>query len=336
MKTKLYIFLIVIASITKQSQAQIITTVTGNGTQGYSGDGGQAINAELYGPAGMAVDTEGNIYIPDEGNNRIRKVNTTGFISTIAGTGIAGYSGDGGQATAAELYDPTGLAFDVNGNLYIADYENERIRKINTAGIITTVAGKSTHGYSGDGGQATAAELYSPMGISIDAVGNLYIADANNSCIRKVNTAGIITTIAGSGSSFFGGGYSGDGGAATAAELYSPQGVSTDAIGNVYIYDNGNNRIRMVNTAGIISTVAGNGIQGFSGDGGQATAAGLYLLNGSGVTIDVLGNLYISDWGNERIRKVNSLGIISTIAGNGTIGFSGDGGQAINAELYSV
>ena len=218
------------------STTGIITTIAGNGIAGYSGDGGLATNAELNNPYGVAVDSNGNIYIADTNNNRIRKVNsTTGIITTIAGNGTAGYSGDGGLATNAELYYPYGVAVDSNGNIYIADTYNNRIRKVNsTTGIITTIAGNGTAGYSGDGGPATNAQLNYPYGVAVDSSGNIYIADTDNNRIRKVNsTTGIITTIAGNGNP----GYSGDGGPATNAELYDPSGVAVDSNGNIYIAD---------------------------------------------------------------------------------------------------
>ncbi len=313
--------------LTVNSSAQIITTIAGNGIAGWSGNGGIATAAELDLPSGMTIDVIGNIYFADINFNFIRKINTAGIITVIAGTGTQGFSGDGGQATAAELGLPSSVAIDAAGNLYIADQTNNRIRKVNTAGIITTVAGSNTQGFSGDGGQATAAELHYPQGITCDAAGNLYIADVINERIRLVNTAGIISTYAGNGS----GGYSGDGGQATAAELYDAFGVAIDAAGNLYIADENNNRVRKVNTAGIITTVAGNGTAGFSGDGGQATNA--KLSDPWNVAIDAYGNLYISDSGDGYVRKVNSLGIITTIAGNGIGGYSGDGGQATNASL---
>lgn len=310
------------------TNAQIITTIAGGGSCGspYCGDEGQATAAELYQPYGVAFDAMGNMYIADNENNRIRKVSTSGIITTFAGTGTHGYSGDGGQATAAELYTPTGVAFDAVGNLYIVDEDNFVIRKVTTAGIITTVAGNNTGGYSGDGGQATDAELLRPYGLSIDAMGNLYISDTQNNRIRKVNTTGIITTIAGNGTAA----YSGDGGLATAAEINNPSGIGFDAAGNIYIVDSYNNRIRMINTSGIITTIAGTGTGAYSGDGGQATVAELKTPRAIAIS---LGNLYIADEANNRIRKINTSGIITTIAGNGTVGFSGDGGQAAVAEF---
>ena len=331
MKKILFIFIIVISSIVKKSQAQsnIISTVGGNGIMGYSGDGGQATNAELFQPHGIAFDVTGNMYIADETNNLIRKINTLGIITTIAGTGAVGYSGDGGQATAAELKHPTQVVIDMAGNIYISDYFNNCIRKVNTAGIISTIAGNGTGGFSGDGGQATAAALNWASSLFMDTIGNLFIADEGNNRIRMVNTNGIITTIAGNGTA----GYNGDGGQATAAELHNPFGVFLDAAGSLYISDAVNNCIRKVNTAGIITTIAGTGTAGYSGDGGQATNAGLSTPAGN-IAIDATGNMYIPDSYNHRIRMINTSGIISTIAGTGTQGFSGDCGQATAAELY--
>ena len=324
----LYILLVSCYLLPPTCNAQIITTVAGTGTQGYSGDGGQATNAELFDAAKVIFDAAGNMYIIETGNDCLRKVNLSGIISTIAGNGTAGYSGDGGQATAAELYDPIGGCFDAAGNLYIAEYGNSRIRMINTNEIISTVAGDGAFGFSGDGGQATNAECNSPEGVAFDTHGNLYIADFYNNCIRMVNTAGIISTVAGTGTA----GYSGDGGQATGATLYRPAEIAFDTNGNMYIADEYNNRIRKVNTAGIISTIVGTGIGGYNGDGIQATTAELYYP--SGLCLDAAGNLYIADSENNRIRMVTIAGIISTIVGNGIAGYSGDGGNATAAELY--
>jgi hypothetical protein len=306
--------------LTANSTAQIITTVAGAGSPGFSGDGGQATNAELSAQSDVILDSVGNLYIADLGNNRIRKVNTNGVITTIAGTGTAGYSGDGGQATDAEINQATGICFDASGNLYIADRNNSRIRMVNSAGIISTVAGNGSFGFSGDAGQAIDAELNTPENIVFDTHGNLFIADHYNNRIRMVNTSGIISTVAGNGTQ----GFSGDGGQATAAALYYPVGVDFDATGNLFISDESNNRIRKVSTIGVINTVVGNGTSGYNGDGGQATSTALCYP--SGVCFDPSGNMFISDSENNRIRKVNTLGIISTIAGNGTVGNSGDGG----------
>ena len=306
-------------------QAQIITTIAGNGINGYSGDGGAATATKLSLPYGIGSDAVGNIYIADLDNSRIRKVNTAGIISTVAGNGTAGFSGDGGQATDAELNSPRAICFDALGNFYIADELNYRIRKVNSAGIITTLAGNGNDGFSGDGGQATASELSNAFGIAIDALGNLYMADWGNGRIRKVNTAGIISTYAGNGLCCA----IGDGGQATAAQLSYPYGVALDTIGNLYIANYGDGRVRMVNTSGIITTIAGGGSS--LAEGVAATNA--YLSGPNSVAIDITGNLYISEYYNARIRIVNTSGIINTIAGNETSGFSGDGGQAIAAEL---
>jgi len=313
------------------ANAQIITTVAGNGfggttTGAYLGDGGQATAAEFYYPNGVAIDASGNIFISDCYNNRIRRINTLGIITTSAGNGTLGYSGDGGQATNAMLNKPDGIALDASGNLYIADWGNCVIRKVTTSGIITTVAGNGVYAFSGDGGSATNASFRNVQGVTVDLVGNIYISDEFSYRIRKVNTAGIISTIAGGGSSGLG-----DGGLATNAEIGSAAFLATDMLGNLYITDDFN-RIRKVDTSGIITTFAGNGTAGYSGDGGQATAA---ELNGSaGICVyGVTGDVFIGDNSNNCVRKVNSNGVISTFAGNGTAGYSGDGALAANAEL---
>ncbi len=330
MKKFIIIFIIAVSFFGRQfANAQTIITIAGNGTQGYSGDGGSAISAKLDHPEGVAIDVAGNLYIADLSNHVIRKVNTSGIISTFAGTGTAGYSGDGGPATSAKLFSPRGVAIDAAGNLYIAELINHVIRKINTSGIISTFAGTSTAGYSGDGGPATSAKLYLPASVAIDAIGNIYFTDHGNNVVRKVNTSGIISTIAGTGTA----GYSGDGGSATSAKLNEPTGLDIDALGNVYIADYINNVVRKINTSGIISTFAGTGIAGYSGDGGPATSAKLYWP--AGIAVDAFGNLYISDVNNSVIRKVNTSGIISTFAGTGIIGYSGDGGLATMAQLSS-
>ncbi len=302
-----------------------ITTVAGPGD--FGGDGGAAVAAWLRNPFGVAVDGSGNLYIADWSNQRIRKVDADGSISTVAGDGTEGYSGDGGAATAAQLSGPSGVAVDGSGNLYIADSGNQRIRKVDADGAITTVAGDGTEGYSGDGGAATAARLADPSGVAVDGSGNLYIADRSNRRIRKVDVDGAITTVAGDGTK----GYSGDGGAATAAQLSGPSGVAVDGSGNLYIADWSNQRIRKVDADGVITTVAGDGTYGFGGDGGAATAA--QLSSPSGVAVDGSGNLYIADRSNRRIRKVDADGVITTVAGDGTYGFGGDGGAATAARL---
>jgi uncharacterized protein (TIGR03437 family) len=311
----------------------VISTVAGNGTNAYAGDGGPAISASLH-PNGVTVDDAGNIYIADLSKSVIRKVNAAGVISTFAGfaTEKNQFSGDGGPAIFASIYiasNHNGMAVDAAGNVYIADDGHHRIRKVDTSGIITTVAGNGQINFSGDGGAATGAALWRPSGVAVDAAGNLYIADTNNVRIRKVDTHGVISTVAGSGAI----GNGGDGGLATKAALFYPMGVAVDGAGNIYIGDQNAYVVRKVNTAGIISTVAGNGDFGFSGDGGQATNAetsGPY-----DVAVDRAGNLYFADHGNHRVRKVDTSGVITTIAGGGGGGSTGigDGGPPTSANL---
>lgn len=248
-------------------------------------------------------------------------------ITTVAGNGTAGFAGDGSAATAANINGALGLAVDNAGNLYLADWNNYRIRKVNTSGTINTIAGTGSSTYGGDGGSAYGASFPAPTGLAIDSTGNLYIADNSANRIRMINTSGIITLFAGSTSY----GFAGDGGAATAASLYGSTSVTVDRAGNVYIADVANQRIRKVNTSGIISTFAGTGTAGFSGDGGPATAA---ALNGpTSIAFDRAGNAYIADRGNNRIRKVDASGNISTFAGSGAASYYGDGGAATSAGI---
>ena len=303
-----------------------ITTVAG-ARGGFGGDGGPAVQAQLTRPTGVAVDGAGNLYITDTWNNRIRKVDSTGTITTVAGTGPRGFGGDGGLAVQAQLDRPTGVAVDSSGNLYVADSGNYRIRKIDSTGMITTVAGTGEYGFGGDGGPAVQAQFARPAGVTVDSSGNLYIADRNNHRIRKVDSTGMITTVAGTGQSGFGG----DGGPAVQAQFARPTGVAVDSSGNLYIADRNNHRIRKVDSTGMITTVAGTGQSGFSGDGGPAVQAQLRFP--AGVEVDSSGNLYIADRNNHRIRKVDSAGMITTVAGTGEYGFGGDGGPAIQAQL---
>jgi sugar lactone lactonase YvrE len=306
-----------------------INTLAGNGTGGFAGDGGAATSAELKIPFGVAVDSTGNTYIADSQNNRVRMVSIAGTITTVAGNGSAGSAGDGGPAVSASLSNPTGVALDAVGNLYIADQYNNKIRLVNLAGVISTVAGTGTVGNTGDGGPATSATLYYPGGVALDGLGSLYIADTNNQRIRKVNiSTGTITTVAGSGSV----GYSCAAGVATAVGLHNPFGVAADGSGNIYIADTYNQCIRKV-ASGNISTLAGNGVASFSGDGGPATSAALNYP--SGVAVDGVGDIYIADVANSRVRMVSPLGTITTLAGTGVAGFSGDGGPATGARLYN-
>ena len=282
----------------------IITTVAGTGTPGFSGDGGPASAASLNYPGGLAADGAGNLYIADYYNRRIRMVAAgTGIITTIAGTGISGSTGDGGLATAAQLAGPYALAADAAGNVFIGFLEDARVRRVDAVtGVITTVVGTGTAGFSGDGGLATSAQVNYPYGLALDGGGNLYVADLYNNRVRKVDAAtGIITTVAGTGTA----GFSGDGGPATAAALNYPLGLAVDGAGNLFVADYNNQRVRMVAAAtGVITTMAGTGATGFSGDGGPATEAALNYPYG--LAVDPAGNLYISDDSNRRVRKVGS------------------------------
>ena len=295
----------------------IIATVAGGGV---GGDGSSATLASLNNPFGVTVDTNGNFFIADYSDQRIRKVGTNNLISTVAGSGLAGFAGDGSAATSAQFTGPADAALDSVGNIYIADVGNNRIRKVGTNGIISTVAGSGPNNgspgtFGGDGGAATNANLYYPHGVAVDATGNLFIADTYNHRIRKVGTNGIISSVAGTNSS----GYSGDGGPAVNAKLDYPASVAVDAIGNLYIADSSNNRVRKVATNGVISTVAGGGL---GGDGGQATNASLTVPQG--VALDTFGNLLIADTGNYRLRKVYLGGAPALMLNNVTTNMAGN------------
>jgi hypothetical protein len=247
----------------------------------------------------------GNVYISDTNNNRIRKLNTIEFgtITTVAGNGTGMFSGDGGPATSAELNEPKGIASDAIGNLYIADALNNRVRRVDAVtGVITTVAGNGTSGFSGDGSTATSAELDDPWAVAIDAEGNLFIADTGNNRVRKVDTNGIITTVAGNGSVASATQPNGDGGRATQATVSQPLGVAVDAAGDIYISSGDSYRIRRVDTNGTIVTVAGLDSRISTGDGGPATEANFSPL---GIATDSTGNIYIADYLNSRVRKVD-------------------------------
>jgi RHS repeat-associated protein len=300
----------------------VVTTVAGNGTVGYSGDGGPATQAELHVVDDVAVGPDGSLYIVTDGDNRVRKVDPKGIITTVAGNGTAGFSGDGGPATQAQFNFPTGITVGPDGGLYIADAGNNRIRRVAPNGIITTVAGTGAGDFNGDGGPAVQADLDHPTKVVVGPDGTLYIADSLNQRIRRVGTDGIITTLAGNGTV----GYSGDGGPATRAELYRPVGLAAGLDGSVYIADMYNQVIRRVWPNGTITTLAGNGIEGYSGDGGPATQAQFNYPNGLALAPD--GSLYVSDGDNGYIRRINSQGVVTTVAGTGTEAlnsFNGDG-----------
>jgi uncharacterized protein (TIGR03437 family) len=322
-------------AIRKIGSNGVITTIAGIGQSGFSGDGGAATSAKLSAPSDVALDAAGNIYVADTGNSRVRKISTAGVITTFAGNGTFGHTGDGGPATSATLAAPFGAAFDGAGNLYVSEFGSNVVRKITATGIISTYAGTGSSGFSGDNGPATSAAMASPRGIAIDAAGNLYIADLNNQRIRKVTAAGIITTFSGVGNAFGGLISASDGVLATNALLKGPTGVAVDASGNVYLSDSTiNSRVRKI-SGGIINTIAG-GQSLFAGDGGPATSAQLNIIHPpSGMATDAAGNVYIADTYNNRIRKVAPSGIITTMAGNGTGGYSGDGGPATSAQLQN-
>lgn len=304
-----------------------ITTFAGSGVRGFSGDGELATQAALNYADAVAFGATGNLYFCDSNNNRVRKVDTQGIITSVVGNGDGTDSGDGGPAIQAGL-TPLALAFDKAGNLFISDANNNRIRKVDAQGVISTVAGTgSTAGYSGDGGPATQANLASPYGLGFDAAGNLFFSDGGNRRIRKIDTLGIITTVAGNGTDQA----SGDGGAATAAQLSFSYQIAFDATGNLFFADYINARIRKIDTQGIVTTIAGTGTVGYAGDGGPATQA--QLSYPAAVVTDSAGNLFVSEVGDYHIRKIDTQGIISTIAGNGTYGYSGDGGPAPQAAL---
>ena len=314
--------------VEKASVRQVISTVAGTGVYGSSGDGGPAVAAQFRSPTSIAFDSGYNLYISDDGANKVWKVNRSGTISAVAGTGYSGYDTNP-TATGAALYNQEGIAADSKGNLYIADTSNNLIRKVDANGRISNVAGNRNFFFSGDGGSALNASMKFPSDVAVDSKGNLYISDFQNNRIRKVDTSGIITTVAGTGTS----GYSGDNGQATSAKLNFPSGLAIDSHDNLYIADESNQVIRKLDTAsGIITTVAGTGTSGYTGDGGPASGA--RLNNPSGVAVDSAGALYIADMSNNVIRKVQN-NVISTVAGNGTAGYSGDGDLAIAAQLYS-
>ncbi len=331
-RSYLALFFLLMFTVIVNAQTGIINTIAGNGTSGFSGDGGPATAAELHSPYNVATDGAGNVYIADYSNQCIRKVDPYGNITTFAGTGtVSGFSGDGGQATIALLHNPRAVATDGAGNVFIVDGGNNRIRKVNTTGIITTIAGTGTSGFSGDGGPATAANITPGYGLITDASGNVYYTDAAR--IRRIDNTGIITTIAGTGTL----GDTGDGGPATSANIGSENGLAIDGAGNIYMSDGSvfQNKVRVINSSGIINLFAGIGGSGsFSGDGGPATAAALNYP--WGLATDAAGNVYIGDNVNSRIRMVNTLGTIITIGGTGVSGTTGDSGPATAAEIQGA
>ena len=290
------------------------------------GDGGLPTLAVLNDPTGIVGDIQGNIYIAERRNFRIRKI-SNGIITTMAGTGIRGFSGDRFSGVFARMNRPEGLDRDQAGNLYVADSFNHRVRKLSPNGIIETVAGTGMEGYAGDGGRAVNAKLAGPMDVKIGPLGHIYILERDNHCVRRVDPAGEITTWAGIGSP----GFYGDGGLATRAQLNTPYGIAVDDEGNVYVADSENHRVRKISSDGFITTVAGIGTPGFSGDKAMAIEAELNSPQSLLWTAD--HSLLIGDEHNNRIRKVSSSGVITTIVGTGEPGFSGDGDLALRAQL---
>ena len=307
-----------------------IDTIAGNGTPAYSGDGNAAIRTRLIGPTGICLDAAGNLYIAEYWNHQVRKIDPDGTIITVAGNGSPSYSGDGGPATQAGLQLPRGACMDATGHLYIADFLNHRVRKIDLDGIITTVAGNGEPGSSRDGGAATLARVWFPGSVLIDAIGHLYITERGNSHrIRKVDPDGVITTIAGCGSQ----GFSGDGGPATRACMSQPNDLYLDPADNLYVADWGNSRVRKIDPKGIITTIAGCELDEVPGleDGVPPLRAS---IEPSIVFIAHTDEMYFSESARHRIRKIDSEGILQTVAGNGRMGFSGDGGPATQASMH--
>jgi uncharacterized protein (TIGR03437 family) len=298
------------------NSAGVLVAAAGNGLESYSGDGGAAAVAQLNNPAGVALDSSGNLFVADTLNHRVRKISPTGAITTVAGTGVAGVSGDGGPATSAQLDSPMGVAMAGSGVLYIADTGNNRIRMVAANGMIFTLAGNGNASFYGDGGLGAFASVHAPQGVAVDNNGDVLLADTGNQRIRSITPDGTIHTVAGNG----GQGYSGDGGAATSAQLNLPAGVAVDVAGNIYVADTGNNRLRAISPLGNISTVAGNG-------------TGSVFSAPRGVAVDAAGDLFIADTGHNQIREIPSGGQLTTIAGTGNCCYSGDGGSPTAAAL---
>ncbi len=308
-----------------------IDTYAGTGVAGFSGDSGPAAAAQFNRPTAIAYGPAGELYVADNFNSRIRMIAWDGTVTTVAGTGSNGYSGDGGPATSAKIFAPTALATDSTGNLYIADQGNQRVREVDTSGTITTIAGTGVAGFSGDGGPATSAQIDGPTGLAVDGSGSVYVSDTNNQRVRKIDSSGTITTFAGDGSGVYGG----DGGPAAAAGLRYPKGLAFDKIhGDLYIADSGTSRVRKVNSTGTISTIAGNGTAGFAGNFGPATSA--TVGDPTALALDFDGNLTIAQTGYHVIRQVRaSDGMIIPVAGTAnSFGYAGDGGNPLSAVLY--
>ena len=313
--------------VRKINSAGIITLFAGNDTLGFSGDNGPATNAKLNIPIGICTDNSGNVYIADYSNNRIRKVDVSGTITTFAGNGTAAFSGDGLSATGASVKQPAAVGFDLSGNCFIVDQGNVRIRKVNTSGIISTIAGAGTLGSSPDGTPATAAVFSYPSAVSINASGTVYFTDKTNGLVRYIDNLGFLRTFAGGGPH-----YPGDGLTADSVSMFRPSGIAFDRYGNLGISIGEDHRVAKVNTSGIFNTMAGNLTNLIAGEGGPATAAQVYQP--WGVTVDNSGNIFVSEYSNHIIVKINNAGIASRYAGTGQQGFAGDGGPATAAKLF--
>ncbi|MDH5789198.1 MAG: hypothetical protein OEZ27_01270, partial [Nitrospinota bacterium] len=306
-----------------------ITTVAGNGTVGFSGDGGPATQASLNLPSGLAVDNKGNLYISDRSNNRVRVVNSKGIINTVAGNGKDGYHGDNMPALKATLDKPFGLAIDKDNNLYIADRGNNRIRKVDSSGLISTVAGDGGFYFIGDNGPAYRASIAGPTGVAVDDKGNVYIADRSNNRIRMVDSLGMIRTVMGTGQRD----YNGDSELARETNLHLPFGVALDKKGDLLVIDRSHYRIRkLIMKGNKVTTLAGNGVKQFGGDGGPSQGANLEFPHG--IDVDSKDNVIFADKAHFRIRKITPKGIISTIAGSGIRGNIGNGGPALKASIH--
>jgi len=305
----------------------IMNTVAGDGTFGFSGDGGQELDAVLNTPTGVAV-WDGSIYIADQNNNRVRQVSAAGTITTVAGNGQASYAGDGLVATSGALNGPTSLVFDAGGNLYIADTRNNRVRRVDTTGVMTTFAGDGTiSGFGGEGQPATLTPLYAPQGLVAGAAGDIYISDTGHDRVIRVDTTGNMHTVAGTGTP----GSVGAGGTSSLPQLNGPTGLALDGAGNLYIADTLNHRVLMLAPDATISTIAGTSASGYSGDGGPAIAAALSYPGG--VTVDANLDIYITDSGNNVVRLITPDGTIATIAGTGQAAYIGDSGAGLTIAL---
>lgn len=304
----------------------LIETVAGTGTAGFSGDNGPATQARLDNPRGLAASTAG-VWIADTRNNRIRRVAPDGTITTVAGIGRYGFRGDGGPATEAWMVLPHGVALTPAGTFLVFDTYNARLREVNAAGVIQTVAGTGTPTSTGDGGPATAATFNQPLGVAAGPGGVIYVSDSLSHRVRRIDPDGTILTVAGTGV----GGYGGDGGPGVEAQLFYPAGLAVDTAGNLYIADQGNHRIRRLSPDGALARFAGTGEPGYGGSGGLAISA--KLRDPYGLAFDAAGNLYVAELGNHRVRRIGTDGIIHDVAGTGESGFSGDGGVATQARL---